>query len=77
MYSDALRNFELGFGAYCDTEWTYGQWDRLFMERYEPSIEYLELYALLIGVLNWSRLFKNRCIILFCDNQSVVFMVNN
>ena len=24
MYSDASRNFTLGFGAYCGTEWTYG-----------------------------------------------------
>ena len=27
MYSDASRNFNLGFGAYCGTEWTFGQWD--------------------------------------------------
>ena len=77
MYSDASRNFELGFGAYCGSEWSYGQWDRSFMEWYEPSIEYLELYALLVGVLKWIKLFQNRRIVLFCDNEAVVHMVNN
>ena len=35
MYSDASRNFELGFGAYCEKQWTIGQWDKSFMEKYE------------------------------------------
>ena len=77
MYSDASGNFDLGFGAYCGSEWTFGQWDKAFMEEVEPSIEYLELYALLVGVLNWARLFHNKRITLFCDNQVVVHMINN
>ena len=76
MYSDASRNFELGFGAYCGTEWTYGQWDRTFMEKYEPSIEYLELFAVTVAVLNWIKIFKNKRITLFCDNEAVVNMIN-
>ena len=31
----------------------------------------------LVGVLNWISLFKNKRIILFCDNEAVVHMVNN
>ena len=31
MYSDASRNFVLGFGAYCGTEWSYGKWNYDFM----------------------------------------------
>ena len=31
MYSDASGNFKLGFGAYCGTEWTFGQWDEEFL----------------------------------------------
>ena len=77
MYSDASRNFKLGFGAYCGSEWTFGQWNESFMKRNEPSIEYLELYTLLVGVMNWIKFFKNRRIILFCDNEAVVHMVNN
>ena len=77
MYSDASRNFHLGFGAYCGSEWSVGQWDYEFCERYQPSIEYLELYAVTVGVLNWLKLFKNMKIVLFCDNEAVVSMINN
>ena len=77
MYSDASRNFDLGFGAYCGPEWTYKQWDSSFMNRHEPSIEFLELYALAVGVLNWIKIFKNKRIALFCDNEAVVHMINN
>ena len=77
MYSDASRNFELGFGAYCGPEWTYAQWDKEFMERCEPSIEFLELYAVAVAILNWIKLFRNKRITLFCDNEAVVHMINS
>ena len=77
MFSDASGNYKLGFGALCGPEWTYGQWDHDFCMTQEPSIEFLELFALTIGVLNWIRLFANRRVILFCDNESVVHMINN
>ena len=73
MYSDTSRNFKLGFGAYCGSEWSFGQWDKAFCERNEPSIEYLELFAVTVAVLNWLKLFRN----MFCDNQAVVNMINN
>ena len=77
MYSDASRNFALGFGAYCGPEWTWGQWDQSFCEWAQPSIEYLELYAVTVAVLNWLQLFQNKRIVLFCDNEAVVNMINN
>ena len=77
MYSDASGNYSLGFGAYCGTEWTFGQWEEEFCNRVEPSIEYLELLALTVGVINWIKLFQNKRIVLFCDNEAVVHMVNN
>ena len=77
MFSDASGNFQLGFGAYCGPEWTYGQRNREFCEEHKPSIEYLELLAVGVAVLNWIRLFENKRIVLFCDNESVVHMINN
>ena len=77
MYSDALGNYSLGFGAYCGPEWTFGQWDREFCTHHKPSIEYLELFAVTVGVINWIRIFRNRRIYLFCDNEAVVHMINN
>ena len=77
MYSDASRNFKLGFGAYCGPEWTFGQWDEEFCQETQPSIEYLELFGVMVAVLNWLKLFRNRRIVLFCDNEAVVNMINN
>ena len=77
MYSDASRNFKLGFGAYCGPKWTFGQWDEQFCSEVEPSIEYLELFGVTVAVLNWLKLFPNMRIVLFCDNQAVGHMVNN
>ena len=55
----------------------YQQWDPSFIEQEDPSIEYLELYAVLAMVLNWLHRFQNSRIILFCNNQIVVAMINN
>ena len=77
MCSDASGNFKLGFGSYCGPEWTYAQLDYAFCDKAKPSIEYLELFAVLVAVLNWIKLFSNRRIVLFCDNESVVHMINN
>ena len=77
MYLDSSRNFRLGFGAFCQNEWTYGQWNADFLNRAQPSIEYLELFAVTIAVLNWIKKFKNKRVILFCDNESVMYMLYN
>ena len=47
------------------------------MSTKQPSIAYLELYALTTGILIWSELLKNCRIVVNCDNQSVVDMVNS
>ena len=54
----------------------YQMWPKLFLNKHKPSIEYLELNAVMAAVLTWIHLFKNRRVILFCDNQSVVYMIN-
>ena len=77
MASDASGNYRLGMGAFCGDAWSFTQWDYQFMTRNNPSIEYLELYAVLVGVLNWLHRWKNCRIMLFCDNESVVEMINS
>ena len=77
MYSDASKNGSLSFGATCYSSWMFGRWEDGFVRQYDPSIEYLELFALLAGFLKWGCRFRNKRIVLFFDNQSVVEMVNN
>ena len=74
MYSDASG--KIAFRAYCGPLWTAGQWSKYFLEKKKPSIEYLEMYGLMVGVLLWIRLFKNKRICIHCDNKMVKFNVN-
>ena len=73
MYSDASG--KLGFGALCGSSWLYGKWDQGFLDE-RPSTKYQELYALTAAVLTWIHHFRNKHIWLFCDNISVVHMIN-
>ena len=75
-FTDATKNSILGFGGYCGDCWFATQWGD-FVTECDPSIEYLELYAVTIAVLLWLKKFKNSRIVLFCDNESAVHMINN
>ena len=77
FYSDASLGVDKGFGCVFGIEYTWGQWPTGFVKMFKPSIEYLELFALTAGILIWSEQLRNCKIIVFCDNQSVMHMVNN
>ena len=77
LNSDVSKNPMLGCGGTCGRQWYFQGWDPKFILQYDPSIEYLELYGVTLGVLLWIRQFKNWRICLFCDNQAVVAMVND
>ena len=74
MFSDASGS--IGMGAICGKDWMYQKWDQEFVRSSKPSIEYLELYSVTAAVLTWIHQFRNKRIILFCDNKSVVDMIN-
>ena len=77
MFSDSFRNYQLGFGGICQSFWMFMKWDHQFMLENDPSIAYLELYPVLATVMNWVYRFRNKRIILFCDNEGVVEMINS
>ena len=74
---DSSANADLGFGCIFGKRWFFGRWEPGFIVNKEPSIEYLELAALCMAVLTWSDLLCNTRIVIFCDNQAVMHMVNN
>ena len=76
MYSDASGSKIKGFGAYCGQQWVAQAWDKIWFERENPSIEYLELYAVTTAVILWLKKFKNTRILLPCYNESVCKMIN-
>ena len=77
MFSDVAKNPELGFGAICGNQWMYSPWEPSFIIEEDLSIEFLELFGVLAAVLAWIHQFRNKRIILFCNNQSVVSMINS
>ena len=79
FYSDASAAVSLGFRCMLNMKWIVGQWNAAFMRKFKPSIEYLELFALTAGILSWENeeVLNNTCVVIFCDNQAVIDMVNN
>ena len=75
--TDAAAGKNLGFGCVYNKHWSFTQWEEHFIENNDPSIEFLELYALCVGVFNWIENFQNQCILVHCDNEAVVHMINN
>ena len=75
--SDASANKMLGMGARFQDKWLFAQWELGYIEQFNPSIEYLELYALTAAVLTWGQLLSNQRILIYCDNESVVHMLND
>ena len=59
--------------------WAAEKWNASFIKEKEPSIDFLELFALTAGLLMWSddMDIKDKHVTIFCDNMSVVNMVNN
>ena len=76
FYMDSAGSTDLGFGGICDDSWMMQKWPRNWFQKCEPSIEYLELFTLTVGVINWISKFANKRVVIFCDNMSVVCMVN-
>ena len=76
FYTDASENPSLGMGGICRSSWMIQMWDCDFVTTHRPSIEYLELFALTASVLNWIKPFANKRVVIFCDNISVMQMIN-
>ena len=75
FYTDASQ--KIGYGCFFNGRWLHGVWEKDFNEKYSPSIQYLELYALCAGVLTWGKELSNTRVVIFCDNDSVKNMVNH
>ena len=51
FYLDASTAKNLGFGTIFGNRWIQGTWTPGFIDKYKPSIKYLELFALTVGFL--------------------------
>ena len=77
FYSDASANESFGFGAVFRRKWLFGRWETGYIRTFKPSIEYLELFALVTAVLTWGHLLQDQRVIVYCNNTAVVAMLNS
>ncbi len=77
FYSDASGGRMKGWGAIYGSQWCQGKWDPQFLADHNPSIDWMELYALTVGIALWGHEFAGKRILVRCDNTMAVAMVNN
>ena len=77
FFTDAAKGEFLGMGGIFDKHWYFAQWEPGYIKNCNPSIEYLELVGVCTGVFIWGKYLRNRRVVIRCDNQLVVTMINN
>ena len=79
LFADASGNPALGWGAWLPFKgaWMYSQWDFQFFMDFLPSIDFLELYALLTGVVTWVPYPSNKIVLFHSDNTPTVHALIN
>ena len=77
FYTNSSANAILGFGGYFGCLWFAGIWDPGFIREKQPSIEYLELYAITVAILLWAERLANLRVVIFTDNQTAMNILNN
>lgn len=76
-FTDSCAGVQGGLGLVFEGRYAFGQWGEYFIKKFDPSIAFLELYAVACSIELWANLFKNRRVTIFCDNKSAVNMINN
>lgn len=91
LETDASLNAKLGFGGlYCRSvidnnevgtheklSWFSQKWPHKFIEKSDCSIEVAELLGSCMAVTMWINELKGKRVVIWCDNQAVVHMINN
>ena len=68
----------LGYGGFFRGKWFQGKWEpHQQLGQPEISITWQELFAIVVACQIWGESLQNKRIILNCDNESVVNIVNS
>ena len=71
LYTDAAG--EAGFGAFWNGKWFNGKWGP---ESRQRSINWKELFVILLAAATWGHCWRGRSILFHCDNSAVVDIWN-
>ena len=77
LYTDAAST--IGFGGFFNGRWFQGRWppNLLINETKGISIEWQELFPIVIACALWYPDFSGKRLQFWCDNQSVVAIINS
>ena len=79
LYANTSGNPSLGWGAFLPSKglWMFQQWEQEWFHQFNPSIDFLELYALLAGVVTWVPHLSDKTVIFRSDNTPTVHALIN
>ena len=77
LYTDAAGS--VGFGGYFQGKWFQGHWPPHMLLNRERgiSIDWQELFPIVVACAIWHPLFKGKRLQFWCDNESVVAIINS
>ena len=77
LYTDAAGS--IGFGGYFQGKWFQGRWppNMQLNQQQGISIEWQELFPIVVACAIWHPLLAGKRLQLWCDNLSVVFIINS
>ena len=55
----------------------WGRWDKPFFHEQSPSIDFLELYAVIVAVFAWTSNLANKHVVVFSNNTPTVAVIND
>lgn len=62
----------IGYGAYFDKKWLQGRWSE---DQINNSIQWKELFPIVLASATWGHLWTKKCISFVCDNEAVATVV--
>ena len=70
IFTDALANTDLGWGSFIPKtgQFSFGQWPKDWFLAFQPSIDCLELFAVLIMIFSLRHQLQNQRVTVFTDN---------
>ena len=77
FFTDSAKGVDLGMGGVFGGQLFFARWEENYIKSCDPSIGYLELLAICVGVFIGSEELRNRRVVVFSDNQSAVQMSND
>ena len=76
LYTDASGT--LGFGGIFRTQWFQDKWlPHQKLNTKNISIDWQELYTIVVASYIWAPLWAQKRIVFYCDNQAVVSIINS